>query len=183
MENSIGDPIWLFSQLLGLSALILVGVRWLYYQDDVSGNLRMKILGSCLLAMQFYLLGALTGCVIDLLSALQAYVFYRFAKNGNRYRKAYVPILFSLLFIVVGVLTWTDWRSLLPIMAAILFVIADSQETTSEMAKFQIAGLVSFLLYDLATTAYGGFCSDLVSLLIVCVYKFYLNKKRMVESC
>lgn len=183
MENSAGDPIWLFSQLLGLSALILVGVRWLYYQDDVSGNLKMKILGSCLLAMQFYLLGALTGCVIDLLSALQAYVFYRFAQNGNGSRKAYVTALFSLLFIVVGILTWTDWRSLLPTLAAILFVVADSQETTADIAKFQIAGLILFLLYDLATTAYGGFCSDSVSLSIVCFYKFYLNKKRIVESC
>ena len=182
MEISVGAPIWLLSQLLGLSALILVGVRWLYYQDDVSGNLRMKILGSCLLSMQFYLLGARTGCMIDLLSAMQAYVFYRFVKSEGGTRKAYVPVLFSLLFLVVGRLTWTDWKSLLPIMAAILFVVADSQKTTADMAKFQITGLISFLLYDLATTAYGGFCSDAVSLSIVCVY-IYLYKKRMVESC
>lgn len=179
MENFSSNIEWLYPQIVGLVALVTVGIRWLYYQEDALGNLKMKVVGCCLLSFQFFLLGAWAGCVVDLLSAVQAYTFYRLRRTPLWTKKPIFLCLFVVLFAAICNLTWTGAGSLLPLTAAYCFLIADSQEHTIDMAGFHIGGLLCFLAYDLITKAYGGFLSDLISLSIVCVFKFNHLKERI----
>ena len=74
-------------------------------------------------AIGFLLLNAWTGAIMNVLGALLNLI-YIFKNKNKFFSSPTIPIIFEILFLVGGILTWQGWLSILPIVANVIYGIS-----------------------------------------------------------
>ncbi len=74
-------------------------------------------------AIGFLLLYAWTGAIMNVLGALLNFI-YIFKNKNKFFSSPVIPIIFEILFLVGGILTWQGWLSILPIVANVIYGIS-----------------------------------------------------------
>lgn len=75
-----------------------------------------------LLAIHYFLLMDYTGAFCSGVTTFMVWVFY-YKKYLKKYR-VIIPLLFISIFIGVGIMTWSDGWSIIPVIGNILLIIA-----------------------------------------------------------
>lgn len=156
----------IISQIIGLAA---VALYLLSYQLK---NRRQIVWSTCLsnalYVLQYILLGAFSGAVMDFLSALSS--FFAGKKNApwfKRYSKLIAVLTFILIAAAGIILTVVQKNSveLIPIAGALLQTGGLWFEDEQTIRKFGLASAPFWLVYNFISQAYGA---ALGSVLAIC---------------
>ena len=95
---------------------------------------------------------------MNIVCVIRNYLFYKSKKKIPIY---YLIIIISLI-IILGIISYKDIFSLLPISAVILYTIALFKENTKIIRIFELICCLLYLLYNIKVQAYIGVISTII---------------------
>ncbi len=122
-----------------------------------------RTLNEFIFALQYFLLGAYTGMIVNLVGCVRNIIFTRqLSKNKN----TTIPIiLFSIMFVVFGFAVWQGPKSLLIIVAKVLSTIAYGNRNTTIVRSIIFVTSTSWLIYNYCVFSIAGILCEAFTLL------------------
>ncbi|MBO5052128.1 MAG: YgjV family protein [Clostridia bacterium] len=152
-------------QVLGILA---VATFLLSYQQKRRGSIiLLNVISRLLYILQYVLLGALSGAVLDILGALASVLAAKksapfFAKHGRA-----LILSVNAVIVVVGLLLYEGWLSLLPIAGVLLHTGAFWLDEEKKIRRLSLLGSPFWFVYNFASCAYGSALGDLLTMLSI----------------
>ena len=142
----------------------------------------VNTLSRCLYILQYLLLGAVCGAILDILGALAAIVA---GKKDSPFIKARLPLVFAAVNAVilsVGLaIAWVRKSplDLLPIVGVLLHTGAFWLSSEKIIRRISLLGSPFWLVYNTASRAYGSALGDVLTMcsIVVAMIKFRRQEK------
>ena len=170
------------AQAVGISAVVFFFLS--YQQKERKKIIVLNVISRILYVVQYLLLGAYEGCVLDVVGMLSSVLAQK--KDSaliRKHPKAWM-IGMQILIAACGLALYRNVFSLLPIVGVMLhtgaFWITD--EKTSR--RLSILGSPFRLVYNLVSHAYGSAIGDVSSMISigVAIYRYDIRKKGKKEE-
>ena len=197
------EPFDIFVQLLGFVAIFvnIISVQFNSYKKIIL----LKAVGSFLFATQYFLLGAFSGMVMDIIGTIRNIVFTSVVQK-NKSTKPYI-ILFSIITFMLGVSTiiltwdksieavskWTDnvsfatglavFISILSIIAKLLSTIAYGINNPHKIRMLNLPTSMSWVVYNVVVVSLAGVFNEIlvISSIIIAEMRFKKDRKTQKE--
>lgn len=135
--------------------------------------LLMQSIASLLWVTQFLLLGGFTGAALNFIAVLRGATYMQ----KGKYKWAsgiWMPIIFSVLLIVMGIFTWEGFISLLPTGAMVVSSFALFMTDERKIRYLSLIVSPPWLVYDIITGTIAGTLAEVFSLtsIIIAIYRF-----------
>lgn len=160
------------AQILG--SLCLVATIISYLLKNHTQYLIASLTINGLYAIQYFILGGISGFIASLIALTRTGVFYVY-KVKNKKPSIYLLILFEVIMLIFGVITYKDILSLIPIATGCLFTWVAWQSSYKVVC---IAGMLVGILwcfynyyvgaYVTILTGIFEFCASLIGLIKQC---------------
>ena len=144
---------FILAQICGGIALVLTVISVQFKSKEKI--VMCFILANIVVAIQYFLLNALTGAVISIINAIRCIVFYVYKKKDLK-PSIYVLLLFEVVAIICGIISWQNIWSIIPIVVTVLYTYGLWQDNVTVIRIS--AGIVGFgwTVYNLIVHAYVG---------------------------
>lgn len=121
-----------------------------------------KSLNEFLFAVQYLLLGAYTGFLLNIAGCVRNIIF---TKNVEK-KKSNIPwqVFFSALFLIFMVFTWAGFKSALSGIAKVLSTVAYGCSKTSIVRMIVFVTTISWFIYNLLVGSIAGCLCELFTL-------------------
>lgn len=166
---------YLLSQIFVILAIIILAIT--YFLKD-----KTKILILCLIYCIFYgvhylLLGAITGAMMNLVSLIRNYWFFRNSKNNKKNSKL-VLIILLLISIIFGIITYKDMFSIISIIASLISTYSIWQDDVKLYKILAIPVSICFTVYAIHINSLVAIITELFLLIteVIAIIKLYFNK-------
>ena len=162
--------ILIVSQLIGLAAVALYLLS--YQLKKRKQIVWATCISNTLYVLQYVLLGAFSGAVMDMLSTVGSFLAGR--KNSVSFRRYTRLIAFAnlALIAVVGIVIAVlrkDYIELIPVAGAILQTGGLWCENEQNIRKFGLAGAPFWLVYNFISRAYGASLGSVLAIVSAAV--------------
>lgn len=163
----------IIAQAVGLVAMVFNILS--YQQKTARGAITFQLVGSSLFAVNFFMLGATVGGLMNLIAAFRAIVY----RNKKRFRSDSIVWLavFIALYVLSYVLTFTllgktfrpatGLLELLPVIAMTATTVSFRMESAKAIRRFGLISSPSWLVYNIANLAVGAIVCEAVSLVSI----------------
>ncbi|MCL2513764.1 MAG: YgjV family protein [Oscillospiraceae bacterium] len=148
-------------------AIGFIGTAFLvisYQQKKRRGIIVFQIFCSAFFALHFYLLGAYTGCAMNVLGGLRSTV-YSYSEEKKWAKHNFWPVLFFIVFLAAGILTWKNIWSLLPTFAMCLSTISLWLRDPKKIRFLTSPTLPCWLVYNLMNKSIAGFITEIFTII------------------
>ena len=115
----------------------------------------LQIIINILISIQYFLLEALTGVIVSITNVIRCIIFYNYKKKNKEPSKTFL-ILFIIIAVVSGILTWQNRFSIIPIIATIIFTYGLWQDNVKITKICTAITAGNWLVYDIVVRAYSG---------------------------
>lgn len=156
---------FIFAQIIGL---IAVGTFLLSYQQKKRKNIILfNTVSRCLYILQYLLLGAISGAVLDVLGAIACVIA---GKKHTGFVAKHIRLVFiavNLCIIIVGVVIAVvkkSWLDLFPIVGVVLHTSAFWLSDEKHIRRVSLIGSPFWLVYNFLSRAYGSAIGDTLSI-------------------
>lgn len=169
--------LFILAQICGIIALILTVIS---VQFKTKEKIVMcSVLANIVVTIQYFLLGALTGAVISVINTIRCLVFYFFKKKDMK-PSIIVLIIFEIVAIISGSISWQNMWSLIPIIVTVIYTYGLWQDNIKVIRI--TTGIVGFgwAVYNIVVRAYVGALQE-TSQLISAIIALYRNKENKEE--
>lgn len=129
--------------------------------------LLFKTLNEFLFAIQYFLLGAYTGMAMNLVGCVRNTFLTKQVEKGKK-TTATVTI-FSILFIVFGIFTWSGFKSILIMVAKVLSTVAYGNKNTSLVRVIILLTSIGWLTYNVCVFSIAGVLCEAFTIVSVIV--------------
>jgi Bacterial inner membrane protein len=146
-------------QGIGVAAVIIAVT--IFQTNNRKTMLRLGMCGCALWSLHFFLLGATTGSLMNLIGVGRAYAFYRIDPSGqNRW------VLWSFLGLLtaVSIITWQGPISLLPLLGSGINVIAYWQKRPKIIRRLAFNTSPPWLIYNIISGSYPGIAVEILKM-------------------
>lgn len=168
---------FILAQIMGFIALILTVIS-VQFKTKEKIVMCMTI-ANIVVAIQYFLLNAITGTVIAIINAIRCIVFYYYKKK-NMKPSLIILIVFELFAIISGIYTWQNIWSIVPIIVTIIYTYGLWQDNVTVIRIASgIAGL-GWTIYNLVVMAYVGAIQEMSQLISAIVSIFKSKEKSNV---
>lgn len=121
-----------------------------------------QILSCSAFCVHFTLLGAYTGAILNLIGVLRSIVF---VNKGKRWADSKIwLVVFCGMSIAVGVATWNNIFSALPIAGMICTTVAFWVKTPKYVRLIAFPSSPLWLIYNLINNSYAGVITEVVNM-------------------
>ena len=152
-------------QLIGFLGIIASIIAFQFKKHKTI--LFFRMLSEFIFAVQYFLLGAYTGMITDLIGCVRNIVF---TKQIDKNKKTTVSTaFFSLLFLAFGIVFWEGPKSILVIIAKILSTIAYGNKNPAVVRAVIFITSSSWFIYNYFVFSIAGMLCEaftLISLII-----------------
>ena len=167
----------LLAQIFGIFAVISF---LLSYQQKKRNNIIIwNAMSRCLYIIQYFLLGAFEGAVLDILGTVSSVLAQKKEKRFiGQYSKA-VFILINLAILSAGLALYENVFSLFPIIGVILHTSAFWIDEEKIIRRVSFLGSPFWLVYNLASHAYGSSIGDILTMISIgtAIYRYDIRRK------
>ena len=171
------DLIFYIAQLFGIISITLnlVIVQFNTKEKMLIG----MIISNLVVATQFFLLNAITGGIISLINVIRCIIFYMFKKDHKK-PSLLVLLIFEVIVIVSGIISWQNIWSILPIIATATYTYGIWQDDVLKI-KY-ISAIIGFewSIYDIIVRAYVSFVQGIIQIIsaIVAIIRYKSPKMK-----
>ena len=164
---------YVVAQIIGFVAFIFSLIA--FHRKNKNKILGNMIISNVLNLIHYLLLGAYSGCITKVLAIIRDNFIILKDKNKKLSSNIYL-ILFILIYIIAGIFTYNGIISLLPLMAALIYIIFiwNGKEITNKKVAFGTYFL--WLIYNIFVLSIPGIISNVVS--IISTFIAIINYKR-----
>lgn len=161
-------------QIIGL---IGTGFYFLSYQyKDTKTLFKIQFISYALYTIHFLLLGAVTGAACYAIDVLKCY--FLFSDNKKFHEKKFC-ILICILQLLVGVVTWNGYISLLPMIANVALTIGNY---TYDENKIRYTGLLInsplWLIHNVLVGSLAGVIDEIITMLSIVLSLIRFKRKQ-----
>ena len=179
-------PYEITAQTIGIAAMLFN--IFSYQQKTSKGVIIMQLFGGALFSVNFFMLGATVGGILNIIAVFRAVVFWGKEKFKAEH-KAWL-FVFVGLFIASYILTFTLFAKpftvtsavleLLPVIAMTATTISFRLNTASVIRKFGLISSPSWLIYNICNFAIGAVICEAVSLVSIFIgmIRFDIKKSK-----
>ena len=121
-----------------------------------------QMTASLLFSLQLFMVGAITGGCLDMISFVRSLIFLNNQKKWASSRLWLVG--FILVMIVTGILTWENAWSILPIIGSILSTVALWMKEGKHIRMLSLLVGPCWLVYNIINGAYTGAFNELLAM-------------------
>jgi len=170
------DTQYIISQICVIFAIISLGIS--YLSKDKTKILILSIIYALFYGTHNFLLGAITGVAMNIISIIRNAWFYINAKNQTK-NKLYVLVSLCVLAIILGMISYTNITSLIPIIATILYTYSVWQDNTKIYRWMALPISALWITYNVCFKSVFGIILELILLAfeIVGIIKIKLGEK------
>ena len=158
----MNNLIFALSQIIGFIAFFISLIA--YHRNKKQKILSNMILSNVFNLIHYLLLGAYSGCITKIIAIFRD--LFILVKNKNKILSANIfMIIFILIYIVVGIYNYNSIFSILPLAAAIIYIIPvwNGDELTIKKSAFFCYFL--WLLYNISVFSIAGIVSNIISII------------------
>jgi hypothetical protein len=168
------------AQAFGILALIAMVLS--YQQRTRSRLLAFQIAANLLLASNYYLVGAITGCVMCLISVARSFVFSKSDTSWGKSRLWFYG--FMLISLVAGIATWGGFTSMFALAATLVLTVALYSQDPKRMRLLLLPCPALYIVYNYTNHSLGGMGSDLFCFIsaVIAVWRFDIRKTDKAEG-
>ena len=158
------------AQILGFLA---VSLYILSYQLKKRAHIvGVTCVSNVLYVLQYLLLGAFSGAVMDILSTVSSFLAAK--KNAKRFKRyaKFVAVLTVIIILASGLIIAImskNWVELLPIGGAVFPIIGLWCDNEQTIRKFGLIGAPFWMIYNFISDAYGAAIGSVISIISLIV--------------
>ena len=167
----------LVPQVLGILAVATFLLS--YQQKSRRGIIALNVTSRILYILQYCLLFAFSGAVLDVLGAIVSVVAAK--KNTGflaRHKRAAV-ITANIVILAVGLLLYDGPLSLLPIPGVLLHTGAFWLDDERRIRRLSLLGSPFWFIYNLGSRAYGSAAGDLLTKISILIAMLRYRKEQI----
>lgn len=168
----------IISQIIGLGA---VGLYLLSYQLKKRSHIVwVTCISNALYVLQYLLLGAFSGAVMDIMSTVSS--FFAAKKNDLPFRRhaRYLALSNIIAIAAVGLISAAvqrEWIELLPIAGALFQTGGLWCNNEQTIRKFGLCGAPFWLVYNYISQAYGASLGSMIAIISIIISMIRYRKK------
>lgn len=168
-----------FIQAIGFAGTILIAIGM--QQKTYNRIMFCKIANEFFGGIQYLLLGGYTGMILNLTSCLTNGVYWYRIKNKKS--TLVFQIIFGIMFVVLGSVSWHGYVSILAISAKVISTISLGISNTRVIRIMNLISTPCWLFYNIFVGSIAGVVSDLIVLssVIIAVIRIDIIKKESVR--
>ena len=169
---------YIIAQIVGIVA---VATFLISYQLKRRRNIMLvNAVSSAVYVLQYVLLGAFEGAVIDVLSAFSTVMAHQKHKGFIAKHIRAVVVAVNLLFVFAGLALYKNIFSLFPIAGAIFQTSAFWITDEKKIRCVSFFSAPFWLIYNLVTEAYGATIGSILSMVSIglAIYRYDIYPKR-----
>lgn len=147
---------YIIAQVLGFigTIIMVIGMQQKTYKNIVIS----KISNEFLAALHYLLLGGYTGMVINLAACFTNGIYYFRIKSGKS--TLVFQIVFGILFVALGLLSWHGYISLFVILAKLLSSVALGIKHPRTIRVLNLISNPCWLVYNIYMGSVAGMVTD-----------------------
>lgn len=174
-------PVGITISIVGILALITFVVS--FQVKNRARLLVLQIVSITLFGIQYFLTGAYTGVIIEGVCIVRNLVF--FFKGKNKFLNSiWIPIIFGVAATIVGIFTFDNWTSILPVVANIVQGFALFAKKEEHNRFLFLCGSPLWLTYNVFAGLLFGIiteCLNIISI-VVSIVRIYYKKNKEQEK-
>jgi len=114
-----------------------------------------QIIANTLITIQYFLLNAISGGVLNVINTIRSVIFYCYKKKDKKPSLTFL-IIFIVVTIIFGVISWQNIWSIMPIMCAIIYTYGLWQDNLKIMRICSAVVTFTLAIYSFIVMAYVG---------------------------
>lgn len=166
-------------QTIGIIGAIFA---FLAYQFNKHKTIMLfKTLSEVSFAIQFTLLGAYTGLAMNIIGCTRNFTFaYLVSRKKNT---APFIVLFAVIALIIGIITWESAISLFAISGKIITTIAFGMKKPQTVRFFALPASLCWIIYDILYFSIGGIITELFTVISIAIgtWRYYVSNKNDKE--
>lgn len=172
------DLTFIIAQSLGILAVVF-NIITVHFNSKEKILICMTI-SNLIISIQFFLLNAITGGIISIINVIRCIVFY-LLKKENKKTSMLVLIIFEIIVIISGIISWQNIWSILPIIATLTYTYGIWQDDVLKIKYISAIIGTEWSIYDIIVKAYVGFVQGIIQVIssIIAITKY---KKRSLKN-
>lgn len=165
--------LFILAQICGIIALILTVIA---VQFKTKEKIVMcSVFANIVVAIQFFLLNAITGAVVSIINTIRCIIFYYYKKKDMK-PSIIILLIFEIIAVVSGIMSWQNIWSIIPIIVTVIYTYGLWQDNVKVIRiTTGIAGF-GWAIYDIIVMAYVGAVQE-ASQLISAIIALARNRK------
>ncbi|MGI6746603.1 MAG: Inner membrane protein YgjV [Firmicutes bacterium ADurb.Bin300] len=152
------DPVQIIAQLIGFAGAVTYFL--VFQMKKRKSILGLNILAGAIFVLHFFLLKAYTGAAMNIVCSLRCIIYYCNDKKWAK-SKAWLAV-FILVSVVLGVYTWSDAYSILPLVSMIITSISFWLKRERNIRLLTLPSPPCWMLYNIHNGSISGFLTDTV---------------------
>lgn len=169
------DLTYVLSQICAIIAVILLGIT--YCVKDKKIVLLLAISFATFYGIQYLLLNAITGFFMNLVSIIRNIWFYINYKN-KRKNSIFVLISLFIITITLGLISYKDIFSILPIIATLIYTYSIWQDDIKLYRWLAIPMSLSWLGYNIYSRTLFGVINECILLIVEIIGIIRIKKQK-----
>lgn len=141
----------ILAQFVGFIA-ILIDI-YSIQKKEKKNILKIQIASTTAYAIQYSMLRAYAGVIPDVITIIRNAVFIKIGENKAKSSKI-ILMIFIVLILILGIFTYDDYFSIIPIVLSIVYTLAAWQNNTKLIRISYIFCAVLWIIYNIHIYAY-----------------------------
>ena len=168
----------IYAQVIGFIALSFMCLS--YQKNNKKDFLFIQILANIFYGLQYFLLNAISALASNIVSIIKTIVFFKFEKN-NKTIPVTVLLIFEILILISGIVTYKDIFSIIPIFIACIYTYGTWQKNLKLTYSIGIISAILWIFYNFIVGAYVALIGSFIELFssiigIIKLFKTNLSK-------
>lgn len=169
--------VYVISQIAGFIAFILSLIA--YHRKKKRKIFQTMMVANVLDIIHYILLGAYSGCITKVIALVRNEIIIVKEKN-KKFNNIIVLIALFIIYLVSGILTYKNIYSILPILAAMIYLYFVWNGNELKVKKCAFYCYFLWLIYNICVFSIAGITSNIVS--IISTFIAVYNEKRANKS-
>ena len=169
--------VYVISQIAGFIAFILSLIA--YHRKKKRKIFQTMMVANVLDIIHYILLGAYSGCITKVIALVRNEIIIVKEKN-KKFNNIIVLIALFIIYLVSGILTYKNIYSILPILAAMIYLYFVWNGNELKVKKCAFYCYFLWLVYNICVFSIAGITSNIVS--IISTFIAVYNEKKANKS-
>ena len=160
------------AQIFGFTSLIILIIS--FQKNSKKTLLKYQIVSSSFEAIQYLLLSALSGCVMNITMCIRNLIFFKYKEKIPNIYLIFIIIVMTILSLI----SYNGAISLLPCIGSIIYTIALAKSNITITRITNTITCILYLIYDIKVLAIAGMISTITELIstIIAIIRYDLKK-------
>ena len=173
---------FILAQLIGIAVTVYAVIATQF--RSIKAVLWMEIITNLLTALNYILLGSLSGTWICIVAAVQAvvmnYLNQRYLEEQDKNR-VFVLIVFALIYVVGSVIVFEKWVDIFPCICALIYTMSVCQKDILRYKIISILNPSTWIIYDVVTRAYTTVVMRVILIVLTGIAIIRITQERRTE--